>query len=765
MFQIFAARMFEQRVLSAYREKVAKERQEKLIKEIEAENEQEKLRKAKRAREAQKRKDKAARKKEVLAEEKARREAERAAEEAARQAEEARKAEEQRLKAEEKRKKRELQKKAEEELRQQKEAERQRKAQERAENERKLREAREREKKEREEARRQKEKEAREQKEREERERKEQQDRERREREAKAKAEREAKEAKEVKEVKEVKEAKEAKESKESKEKRKKEERAAQKAAALAAAVPVPVNLPKRAAQHPVPPVAAVPVLPQQPAASYSSPQVSVATPAFPKAPTPVRPRQPSQQERSTSASGAASNSGAVPSQNPSPHAVTPAQASPGPMGPTNGPGTTGADANPQTGPQQPPSHSVSPLNMPPKSMPSQPSPFGIPPMGVSMPFPPPGLHQMPPGLGNPVHRDPLFPPMPSFRPASGMMPIPPGLSGSPVANRAFPPLHPPPGFPGAMDSPVPPMAQMMGPGVQQKDSPSPHSRQGSGSFDAAMSQPISRPTPIGRPASVVQGQRPSSGSPSSGMPKPPEPDAHLGSSALLDDVDDGMQGFSNRLSRGSIAAPGPRPAPGFPMAPFGMENMFPPHNNSLWGPPGLPQPSLFGPPPGFGPAPLGGHGPMSMPWGHPAPPAATFGSPIVDRPIEPRSVAVRKMLRRACEELAEHSGSDKFIPLEQIKTKVEALNHGQAVDEKELLDMCETEGNEVNGGGSFDVREDGSQGGGKSIRFVAGNERPTPQPVQRAVGYHPGSPVVGGGGAGAGSLVSASTSSSHGGR
>lgn len=724
MFQIFAARMFEQRVLSAYREKVAKERQEKLLEEIEAENQQDAQRKAKKAKEAQRRKDKAAKKKEAQAEEKARKEAEKAAEEAARQAAEARKAEEQRLKAEEKRKKRELQRKAEEEERQRKEAERQRKIQEREDSERKAREAREREKKAREEAR-QKEKEAREQKEREARERREQQERERREKEAKAKAEREAKEAKE------------GKDGKETKDKRKKEERAAQKAAALAAAVPVPLTLPKRPAQQPVHPVAAVPVLPQQTSTSFSSPQISVATPAFPKAPTPLRARQPSQQEGSAASSGSASHSGSVPSQNPSPHPITPVHASPGLIGPPSKFGNTGTSTSSQSGPQQAPSHPASPLNMPSKPLPSQPSPFGMPPMSASMPFPPPGLHQIPPGLGSTVHRDPLFPPMPSFRPAPGMMPMPPGLGGS-VGARGFPPMHPPPGFPGAMDSPVSAMAQMMSPGMQ-KDAQSPHSRQGSGSFDAAVSQPISRPTPIGRPASVVQGQQPSSGSPSSGLPKP-EPDTHLGSRALLGDMDDGLQGFPGRLPRGPVAPPGPRPAPGFPMPHLGMENIFPPHS-SLWGPPSVPQPNPFGPP-GFGPGPLGGHYPMNIPWGPPAPPTATFGGQGADRPIEPRAVTVRKMLQRACEKLATE-GKNNFIPLEQIKAQVEVFNHGQGVDEKELLDICETEGNDFNGGGNFDVQEDGK--GGKSIRFVSGNEQPIPQPVQRAVGYHPGSPVVGG--------------------
>ncbi|KAK4151784.1 salt tolerance down-regulator-domain-containing protein [Chaetomidium leptoderma] len=734
MFQIFAARMFEQRVLTAYREKVAKERQAKLLEEIEAENQQDAERKAKKAKDAQRRKDRAAKKKEAQAEEKARKEAEKAAEETARRAEEAQKAEEQRAKAEEKRKKREAQRKADEEERQRKEAERLRKIQEREENERKAREAKEREKKAREEAR-SKEKEARELKEREARERREQQERERREKEAKAKAEREAREGKDTKE------------------KRKREERAAQKAAALAAAVPVPVTLPKRPApqQPAAPPVAAVPVLPQQAPTSYASPQITVATPAFPKAPTPMRARQPSQQESSTASSGAASHSGSAASQNPSPHPLTPVHASPGPIGPPGKSGAAGASSQsglPLSGPPfsgpQPPSHSASPMSFPVKALPPQHGPFGIPPMSF-----PPGLPHIPPGFGNPVHRDPLFPSIPGFRPAPGMMPMPPGFGG-PVGNRGFP-MHPPPGFHGPMESPVPSMAQLISP-IMQKGSPASHSRQGSGSFDAGASQPISRPTPIGRPASVVQGQRPSSGSPSGGLPRP-EPDARLGSRALLDDLDDGLQDFSGRMSRGG-SAPGPRPVPAFPMGPFGMDPIFPPHNP--WGPPGVLQPNPFGPlpPPGFGPSPLSGHGPMSMPWGHPMPPASTFGGPgVVDRPIEPHSVAVRKMLRRACEDLADveskkaegkAEASDIFIPLEGIKTHVEMFNHGYPIDEKELLDICETEGNEVNGGGSFDVRDDDQ--GRKSIRFVSGNERPTPQPVQKAVGYHPGSPVGGGG-------------------
>merc|ERR1719359_354181 len=58
MFQIFAARMFEQRVLTAYREKVAAERQRKLLEELDEETRLDSQREAKKAREAAKKKEK-----------------------------------------------------------------------------------------------------------------------------------------------------------------------------------------------------------------------------------------------------------------------------------------------------------------------------------------------------------------------------------------------------------------------------------------------------------------------------------------------------------------------------------------------------------------------------------------------------------------------------------------------------------------------------------------------------------------------------------
>jgi hypothetical protein len=708
MFQIFAARMFEQRVLTAYREKVAKERQQRLLEELEEESRQDSQRKAKKAKEAQKRKDRAAKKKEAIAEEKARKDAEKAAEEQARLAEETRKAEEQRMKMEEKKKKKEAQKKAEEEERLRKEADRQRRIHEQkekqAEQERKIREAKEKEKKAREDAK-LKEKEAKDRKEREAR------DREKKEKDLKAKSDREAKE------------------------KQKQDDRAAQKATAS-----IPITLPKRPAQHAVLPAA----VPTAPAASFTSPKVPVATPALPKAPTPMRPRQPSQQESRTASSQAASQTGSTPSQNPSPHPITPIHTSPGPVGSMTRAGNSSAQGIPQET-----SQATSPLNTPAKALPTQPGAFNVPPMG--MPYPPPGMPPMPPGFANRVPQDAAFGPFGGAFRAPGMMPMPPGISGPP-GGRGFPMPHPhpPPGFSQPMDAQFPGISQAFTPSPP-KENHSSHSRQPSYEqvVPLSTSQPIGRPAPIGRPSSVVHGQRQASGSSAAGRMIDFE-DHHLGSSALLDDSDDALQDLGTAATRPSNAAPGPRL--GFPPMPFGMDPMFPSGHNP-WGPSGTAQAGLFSPPPppGFGP------GSVPVAWGPPAQPSSAFGAQGgLGRPNQPRSVAIRQMLCRTCKELAEdykladvksEFGKDGYIALEAVKAQIDLLNSGEPVTESELLDICDTEGNHLNGGGNFDVRRD--RMGNAVIRWVSGNGSLDAPLLQRAVGAGPGdigSPSIGGG-------------------
>jgi hypothetical protein len=58
MFSIFAARMFEQRVLQAYRERVAQERQMQLLRELEDEDKVSKEKEARKQSQNQKKKDK-----------------------------------------------------------------------------------------------------------------------------------------------------------------------------------------------------------------------------------------------------------------------------------------------------------------------------------------------------------------------------------------------------------------------------------------------------------------------------------------------------------------------------------------------------------------------------------------------------------------------------------------------------------------------------------------------------------------------------------
>ena len=496
MFQIFAARMFEQRVMTAYREKVAEQRQKQLIEELLEEENRNEQRNAKKAREAQKKKDKKRLQKQAKEEEKARREAEKAAEEAAAKAAHEKKLEEQRIKREEQRKRREAERKAQEDERVRKEAEKQRRAKEererQAEAERKQREQKE-EKKRREEAKR---------KEKEERDRKAKEEQDRKAREEQAKKNREF------------------------------AARAEQAAGPYTQAKPI-------SHAGAIPLTSAVPSQPNP--ASFQSPHYPVATPVAPKASTPSRPRQPSQQGSHSSSPHSQTASSDFPMQLPT---------SPRSLGePRSGPPGFPRPAQQQ----QPQLHHPQPSA--PLSPLSRSNPPGFPALG-GLSTNPPGLPGMggrplqPPDLPTYSPNSVLMNPLRGFG-GPGSIPAPPGINGTrPMPpGRGFPLQEVEHGlsFPGPHG--VPGTFAMHQPGLSNS-----HSRHPSGSFERSPLETVTQPShislssAINRPASIAQDPQEFHGH---GHPETPididELSTHLGSSALLDDED---PRFSSTLSR-----------------------------------------------------------------------------------------------------------------------------------------------------------------------------------------------------------------------
>ncbi|KAK4510274.1 uncharacterized protein ATC70_004704 [Mucor velutinosus] len=130
MFQIFAARMFEQRVLAAYREKVAQERQQRLLEELEEEDRLREEREAKKQKEREKKKDKKRQMKQQQEAERLAREAKKKAEEEAAKREKQKKLELERQKREQDRLRKEEEKRHREEERLRKEEEKKRRIRE-----------------------------------------------------------------------------------------------------------------------------------------------------------------------------------------------------------------------------------------------------------------------------------------------------------------------------------------------------------------------------------------------------------------------------------------------------------------------------------------------------------------------------------------------------------------------------------------------------------------------------------------------------------
>ena len=537
MFQIFAARMFEQRVLTAYREKVALERQQKLLEELDDESRVGAQREAKKAKEAQKKKDKKRQHKQAKDEEKAKRDTEKAAEEAAAKVREEKKAEELRQRKEEQRRKKEAEKKAQEEERQRKEAEKQRRLQEakeqQAEQERKQREQKDREKKKREEIKK---------KEREEREFKEKEAREKKEREARAEARAKSEAEAKTQTGKHESAVKQSVQTAQSIPKRP----SPANGSSIAGSVPLGLHLPLTTSSH-------------------ASPHLQIATPVVPKAPTPMRQRQPSFQE----------------SRNSSPKTSLPASSSS-----TTSPVAPAEPNETLTGPGK---VAIQPILTQQSQPSSHYSPIGAPSGQVSQP---PGLSSMPSMLANAFPSSTFGPPLSpmaqqsSHHPtlysnqavvgsnqyrnfmAPNGMPFPPANNGS---------RQMPPGRAGMMDPPPSQISPIglssIGPndvsryGLSRDNIPShTHSRNTSASFDRssfetpttpAQAQPIARPAPIKRPLSVAPHQQ--GGNATHTSTDVDDLSNHLGSSALLDDTDVALTSNPNEPRRGSMAPGAPR--------------------------------------------------------------------------------------------------------------------------------------------------------------------------------------------------------------
>ena len=527
MFQIFAARMFEQRVLTAYREKVALERQQKLLEELDDESRIDAQREAKKAKEAQKKKDKKRQQKQAKDEEKAKRDAEKAAEEAAAKAIEERKALELRQKKEEQRRKKEADKKAQEEERQRKEAEKQRRMQElkeqQAEQERKQREQKEQEKKKRDEIKR---------KEREERERKEKELREKKERSAQVKSEAEAKI-----------QNREDEPTKQSLQTAQSIPKRLSPASGLSSASSMPPGL------HP--PLTT---------SNHASPHLQIATPVVPKAPTPMRQRQSSFKD--------SRNNSPKTSLPPSSSSTNAPGVLAGPNGTFIGPGK-GALPPILTQQSQPSSHYTSivapsgQLSQPPglSSMPSMvansfpSSTFGPPISPLTQQAPHhPAIYSNQATVGANQYRNFMAPNGLSFPLGiNGSRQMPQGRGG--ILDPS-PSQLPPIGLPSVN------LSDVSRYGLSRENIPShTHSRNTSASFDRsvfdtpttpAQAQPIARPAPIKRPSSAAPHQQGGNGTPVS--TDVDDLNAHFGSASLLDETDVPLTSTSNDSRRGSMA-------------------------------------------------------------------------------------------------------------------------------------------------------------------------------------------------------------------
>ena len=80
-------------------------------------------------------------------------------------------------------------------------------------------------------------------------------------------------------------------------------------------------------------------------------------------------------------------------------------------------------------------------------------------------------------------------------------------------------------------------------------------------------------------------------------------------------------------------------------------------------------------------------------------------------------------MLCQACQALSNTSSADGegYMDVGALKSRIEAQSGDGSFTEQDLLNLCDTEGNGSNGGGTFDTRRDAGGHGRHAIRWAPG--------------------------------------------
>jgi hypothetical protein len=340
---------------------------------------------------------------------------------------------------------------------------------------------------------------------------------------------------------------------------------------------------------------------------------------------------------------------------------------------------------------------------------------------GLGLNGPPVSAQGMPPGMGSsmPMYQGPPMPTQHRFAPNA--LQYPPGFGGP----RAFQAMQ---GMPYHIQPPIP-SAPHSQPPVQVPVMQS-HSRQPSGSRgDLAQPAPIARPGPITRPSSgTPEKQKAKYGSQEADVEQITQ---QLGSKALLDDSDEPLLAQTeSRVSLPPVGAPHSTRLPFSSSFPEPKQEAF--GMNNGWS--------------GFNPIPSGNNWAPQRPgqgWSQPGFGPLGHGSQHAQRHHVPRPISVRHMLIQACRTLSATQGatSDGYHPVQTVLRQVEQFKvPGEAsVAMDEMLEICDTEGNAQNGGGTFEVHADPVKGQvikfsedvGKSVPRSSVGDIGSPVPVQ----------------------------------